>query len=203
MNRAYQSYRQPGSAIKPLIVYAPILEQEYTPDSIVIDDYIEEGPSNADGSYSGEMTLRSGLARSKNTVAWKLFEELTPKKGLSYLKAMNFAKIVPEDERLTSALGGLTNGVSPVELASAYAALENDGNYRTPTCIVKITDADGNEILPTPLLEKQGRRTTIRTAGSPDIRVTILQAYGSVMICRKNYRDYPDLPIPVKYGIHL
>lgn len=82
------------------------------------------------------MTVRSALARSKNTIAWKLFEELTPKVGLSYLKAMHFAKLTPEDERLTSSLGGLTNGASPVEMAAAYAALQNDGDYRAPTCIV-------------------------------------------------------------------
>lgn len=160
LNRAYQSYRQPGSSIKPLIVYTPALERGYTPDSIVTDRYIEDGPANADGSYSGEMTVRSALSRSKNTVAWQLFEELTPPVGLSYLKAMNFARITKEDERLTSALGGLTNGVSPVELTAAYAALENDGNYRKPTCIIKITDAEGNEILATDQEEKKIYKTT-------------------------------------------
>lgn len=160
LNRAYQSYRQPGSSIKPLIVYTPALERGYTPDSIVTDQYIEDGPANADGSYSGEMTVRSALSRSKNTVAWQLFEELTPPVGLSYLKAMNFARITKEDERLTSALGGLTNGVSPVELTAAYAALENDGNYRKPTCIIKITDAEGNEILATDQEEKKIYKTT-------------------------------------------
>ena len=160
LNRAYQSYRQPGSAIKPILVYTPALEQEYTPDSIVVDEPIEEGPSNADGSYSGEMTLRSALARSKNTIAWKLLEEITPKKGLSYLKAMKFSRIADEDERLTSALGGLTNGVSPVELTAAYATLENDGKYRAPTCIIKITDADGNEILSTSQEETNIYKTT-------------------------------------------
>jgi len=149
LNRAYQSYRQPGSAIKPLIVYTPILERGYTPDSIVVDQPIEEGPANADGAYSGEMSLRTALAKSKNSVAWQLFEEVTPKAGLAYLKSMNFSRISPEDERLTSALGGLTNGVSPVEMASAYATLENDGDYRMPTCIVKITDAQGNEVVST------------------------------------------------------
>ncbi len=135
LNRAYQSYRQPGSAIKPLIVYTPILERGYTPDSIVVD--------------SGEMTLRTALAKSKNSVAWQLFEEVTPKVGLSYLKAMNFSKLAVEDERLTSSLGGLTNGASPVEMAAAYATLENDGDYRMPTCIVKITDAQGNVVVST------------------------------------------------------
>ncbi|MCR5545391.1 MAG: glycosyl transferase, partial [Lachnospiraceae bacterium] len=59
---------------------------------------------------------------------------------------MNFAKIDAQDVRLASALGGLTNGVSPLEMAKAYATLENDGNYRNPSCIVKITDAEGNII---------------------------------------------------------
>ncbi len=149
LNRAYQSYRQPGSAIKPLIVYTPILERGYTPDSIVVDQANEDGPSNADGVYSGEMTLRTALAKSKNSVAWQLFEEVTPKVGLSYLKAMNFSKLAVEDERLTSSLGGLTNGASPVEMAAAYATLENDGDYRMPTCIVKITDAQGNVVVST------------------------------------------------------
>lgn len=160
LNRAYQSYRQPGSVVKPLIVYAPAMELGYTPDSVVVDEKIEDGPSNADGVFSGKITLRKSLAKSKNTVAWKLFEELTPKMGLSYLKAMNFAKISSADERQAAALGGFTTGVSPVEMASAYAALINDGNYRNPTCIVKITDADGNEILCTEQTEERVYKTT-------------------------------------------
>lgn len=62
---------------------------------------------------------------------------------------MNFSKLAVEDERLTSSLGGLTNGASPVEMAAAYATLENDGDYRMPTCIVKITDAQGNVVVST------------------------------------------------------
>lgn len=51
INRAYKSFRQPGSAIKPLLVYTPVLERSYTPDSIVVDEPIEDGPSNSDGSF--------------------------------------------------------------------------------------------------------------------------------------------------------
>ncbi|MBO5372316.1 MAG: PBP1A family penicillin-binding protein [Lachnospiraceae bacterium] len=160
LNRAYQSYRQPGSVIKPIIVYAPAIEAGYTPETIVLDEKIEDGPVNADGVYSGEITLRESLAESKNTVAWQLFEEVTPKVGMSYLKAMNFAKIAEEQERLALSLGGFTHGVSAVEMAAAYAAIENDGNYRMPTCIVKITDAEGNEILSTKQEEKRVYRTT-------------------------------------------
>lgn len=146
LNRAYQSFRQPGSAIKPLLVYTPMLERGYTPDTVVIDEPIEDGPSNANGAYEGEITIRHAVKKSKNTIAWKLFEELTPVTGLSYLKEMNFTKIDPEDERLPAALGGFTIGVSPVEMAAGFAALENDGCYREPSCIVKIEDTQGNVI---------------------------------------------------------
>lgn len=146
LNRAYQSYRQPGSAIKPLIVYTPSLERGYTPDSKVVDEPIEDGPKNAGGGYRGEMTLRQAAERSVNTVAWKLYEELTPEVGLSYLTEMNFAKLDKEDYRPATSLGGFTNGVSALEMASGYAAIENDGKYRVPTCIVKISDADGNDV---------------------------------------------------------
>lgn len=144
LNRAYQSFRQPGSAIKPLIVYTPVLERNYTADSIVLDEPIEDGPKNADGKYLGEITLREAVEQSVNVIAWKLFEELTPQKGLSYLKKMNFSHINENDYRPTTALGGMTEGVSALEMAAAYATLENDGVYREPTCIKKITDASGN-----------------------------------------------------------
>ena len=146
LNRAYQSYRQPGSSIKPIIVYTPILERGYTADSIVDDSEIEDGPANAGGSYEGEITLRRAVEKSKNTVAYKLLDELTPEVGLSYLRAMNFSRLDEDDDRLAIALGGFTNGVSPLEMAKAYATIENDGKYRDPGCIIKITGSDGNLI---------------------------------------------------------
>lgn len=143
LNRAYQSYRQPGSAIKPLLVYTPMLERGYTPDSVVVDAEIPDGPQNADGVFSGEMTLRQAVEQSKNTVAWSLFQQLTPERGLEYLRRMNFARLDQRDVNLAAALGGFTKGASPLEMAAGFAALENDGNYRQPTCISRITDAEG------------------------------------------------------------
>ncbi len=154
LNRAYQSFRQPGSSIKPLIVYTPILEQGYTPDSVVEDKKIEDGPSNSDGSYLGKISLRDAVAYSRNTVAWQLFDELTPEVGLSYLLEMGFSHIDDEDYRLTSAVGGLTEGVSALEMASAYSAIANDGGFREPTCIVKICTSGGDTILETSMEEK-------------------------------------------------
>lgn len=174
LNRAYQSFRQPGSAIKPLIVYTPALEGQYTPDSIVMDEKIEGGPSNAGDYYEGEITLRYAVEKSKNTVAWNLLSELTPEVGLSYLQEMNFSKLDAQDERLTSALGGFTNGVSAVEMTAAYAALENDGKYREPTCIVKITDADGEVIYENQMEEKQVYKTNAARMMT-DMMVSVMQ----------------------------
>lgn len=147
LNRAYQSYRQPGSCFKPIAVYTPQLERGYTPDSIVDDSYFNGGPHNADGSYAGKISLRYAVEKSKNVIAWKLFQELTPEVGLSYPIKMGFAKIVDTDYYPAASLGGLTNGVTTVEMASAFAAIENDGVFREPTCISKITDSDGKTIV--------------------------------------------------------
>lgn len=149
LNRAYQSFRQPGSAIKPLIVYTPALEGKYTPDTIVQDVRTEEGPSNSNGYYDGDITLRYAVQTSKNTVAWNLLEEITPQEGLSYLKEMKFSRLDAKDNQPASALGGFTNGVSAVEMASGYATLVHDGKFREPTCITRITDAEDNVILET------------------------------------------------------
>ena len=128
INRGFQSYRQPGSCFKPIAVYTPALERGYTANSIVDDTYFKDGPRNA---------------------------EMTPAVGLSYVKKMNFSKIVDSDYVPAASLGGLTNGASTVEMASAYATLANNGKFRNPTCIKKITDYDGNVIVNMNKLTKQ------------------------------------------------
>ncbi|MCR5144983.1 MAG: penicillin-binding protein [Lachnospiraceae bacterium] len=143
LNRAYQSFRQPGSSIKPLIVYTPALERGYTPDTVVVDEPIDGGPVNGDGSYAGNMTLRNAVAYSKNTIAWKIFDELTPQVGIEYLENMGFVKLESSDKRLPASIGGFTNGVSALEMAKGYATIVNNGGYRNPSCVTKITDASG------------------------------------------------------------
>lgn len=155
LNRAYQSFRQPGSSIKPLIVYTPSFENGYYPDNVVNDHKFEGGPSNSDGVYLGKIPLRTAVEKSKNTVAWQLYEELTPKVGLSYLLNMNFNRIDKNDYYPATSLGGFTYGVSPLEMTSGYAALENDGVFRKPTCIVSIKDSEGNVIVDGKMAKKQ------------------------------------------------
>lgn len=147
LNRAYQSFRQPGSSIKPLIVYTPTLERGSTASTTVHDYKFKDGPSNSSGRYYGYVSMRFAVEQSLNTVAWQLFDELQPEVGLQYLLDMNFSRIVKSDYYLSASLGGLTYGTNTLEMASAYATLENDGKYREPTCIVKILDADGKEIV--------------------------------------------------------
>lgn len=144
LNRAYQSHRQPGSSIKPLIVYTPFFERGNTPDTTVVDEKIEGGPNMS--YYYGEVTARFAVEQSLNPVAWKLYSQITPEVGLQYLKNMHFKEIRPADYVLATALGGFNRGTSAVEMASGYATIENDGVYRTPTCIKKIVDAAENVV---------------------------------------------------------
>lgn len=153
-NRAYLSFRQPGSSIKPLIVYTPALERGYTASSTVVDSKEPDGPSNA-GSYSGAISLRTAVEQSKNTVAYKLFRELTPEVGLQYLLDMNFSSIEDSDYVLSASLGGLSKGASCLEMTSAYATLENEGVFRQPTCVTLITDSKGNVVVRPKTEEKQ------------------------------------------------
>lgn len=134
-NRAYQSFRQPGSSIKPLNVYAPYLCLGHSSEEIVNDVYEEKGPKNAGGVYAGEMTLRTALAKSKNTIAWQIYRFITPQKGSEYLMRMNFKKIYADKNYMAGALGGFTYGVSAEEMTAGFRTIANDGVYTAPTCI--------------------------------------------------------------------
>ena len=146
LNRAFQSFRQPGSSIKPLIVYTPAIELGYTPDTIVLDEKQEDGPENATGTYDGEITLREAVAASKNTIAWQLYSKITPNVGIKYLLDLGFSHIEDDDYGMAACLGGLTIGVSPLEMAKGYATICNDGYTRNPSCVMRITDSKGNDI---------------------------------------------------------
>lgn len=156
LNRGYQSFRQPGSSIKPILTYTPLFERGYTPDSIVVDEKISGGPVNSPNTYAGEITVRTALALSKNTVAWKMFEKIGCNTSIKYLLNMQFSHIVKEDYVPAMSIGGMTYGVSSLEMASAYGTLANNGVYRTSTCIVKITDSFGNVILDNGMDRQEG-----------------------------------------------
>ena len=150
-NRAYQYYRQPGSSIKPLIVYTPALMMGYDKDSMLKNVDVQSAyaaykrgdPVSSLGGTS--YPLQNAVTWSRNGCALVLYDEITPEQGLSYLLDMGFSRIVPDDYYLSSCLGGMTYGVNTVEMASAYSTLSNYGVYTKVDCITSMVSPDGKE----------------------------------------------------------
>lgn len=148
-NRAYQAVRQPGSAIKPLLVYAPYLEsgpfKESTPiDSspICIGSYC---PTNIGGYVYGMTTVKEAFRHSHNTAAVRLFRKVGINEAFEHLKLFRFKNITEDDFTYPAALGGFHRGVTPIELASAYSSFA-DGMYTAPHAIRAVKDKDGNTL---------------------------------------------------------
>lgn len=154
-NRAVDATRQPGSAFKPVAVYGPALEKGYSP-ATVLDDTLQEYDTpagsktfvNYDSRYRGLISMRTGIQYSINTVAVKMLEKIGVTEGFNFAKNLGISTLVESgkanDMGLSLALGGLTKGVSPLELAAAYGAFDNQGVYVEPYVIRKIEDRDGN-----------------------------------------------------------
>ncbi len=148
-NRAFQGNRQPGSTIKPLLVYGPALEAGMTPDSLVKDISVTRAKeANVDiASLPGRhLSLRRALERSRNGCAYWLYNQITPEYGMEYLNQMGFGEITPDDYGMSACLGGLTIGVTAEEMAGAYRMLANSGCYKRPTCLVSLQDREGHEL---------------------------------------------------------
>ena len=146
LNRATQSFRQPGSSFKPIAVYAPAFEAGYGPGTVVDDypkDYSGHVFQNSNRTYSGLTTIRKGIVSSLNVVAVKTMEMTGIDECYKFAKKLGFSKMTDNDRNLSTALGGLTTGVSPLELAGAYGTFANNGVYIEPYAITKITDQNG------------------------------------------------------------
>jgi penicillin-binding protein 1A len=155
LNRATDAYRQPGSTFKILSTYGPALENGDITLSTVIEDeeysYSDGTPlHNADDQYHGAVTVREAITNSYNIVAVKVLTEITPQVGFDYLIQLGFSELVNDkayDVSQPLALGGITNGVSTLELASAFAAVANGGVSNEPVFYTTVTDQYGNIIL--------------------------------------------------------
>ncbi len=148
-NRAVLAERQPGSAFKPFVYLAGV-ESGMTPATIIDDKPISFGsysPINYDHKFRGPMTLRSALEQSINVVAVKIADQVGPDKVLYYAQQMGISTLVTNgpvnDRNLALALGGLSRGVTPLELASAYGVLANGGIRVEPTAIIRVVDRSG------------------------------------------------------------
>ena len=147
------SPRQTGSSIKPLSDVLPGIEEGIiTPATIYLDTRTTFGgtwtPKNYN-RYTGKRTVRSALTTSQNIPFIKIQAELTPAKGIEYLKKMGVSTLDDQkDNNLASvAIGGFTYGISPLEMAAAYAMISNDGVYIKPTFYTKAVDSNGNTVL--------------------------------------------------------
>ena len=162
LNRATDTTRQPGSTFKILSTYAPALNEKGMTLATTFEDepynYPDGSPvNNASKSYGGTTTIRRAIQNSINVVAVKCLEEVTPELGLQYLDNFGFTTLahgteadkdadgtIWTDANLPMALGGLTHGVTNIELCAAYAAIANNGNYIEPIYYTKILDHNGN-----------------------------------------------------------
>jgi penicillin-binding protein 2A len=147
-NRATQLKRQPGSAMKPLAVYTPALEQGYHIFDELKDEPMEfDGyrPENYDHSYRGTVTMYEAVIHSLNVPAVWLLNEIGLEKGIDALHRFGIP-LEKDDHYLGIALGGMQSGVSPLQMAEAFSVFPNDGVRTDAHIITKIVDQNGNEI---------------------------------------------------------
>jgi len=160
-NRATMTKRSPGSSIKPLTVYAPGIEYGLITSASVYDDspFDEETmwPKNQSRGYTGRMTVKTAVQKSTNTVAVKVLDDVTPERsftfatvnlGLDLVRSQEINGTVFSDvDYAPLALGGLTKGVSVLEMTAAYCTFPNQGIYVEPTTYSRVEDANGKVIL--------------------------------------------------------
>jgi len=158
LNRSTQTVRQPGSAMKPIGVVAPALEEKVITLATVYDDVLTDfngyKPKNDGDRYKELIGMRETLASSQNVPQIKIMRELTPGKAIDYLRNFGVSSLIKasenstrNDEGLPLAIGGITHGISPLEMAAAYATIANDGEYISPTFYTKVVDSNGNTVL--------------------------------------------------------
>ena len=173
LNRATQSPRQPGSATKPISTIAPAINEKIvTAGTVYYDGKTNFGsysPKNDGGVYLGLLTVRDAIAKSQNMIPLKIMMELKPGVSIDYMRKMGITTLykhgehkTKDDESLPVAIGGLSDGITPLEMAAAYGTIANDGEYITPIFYTSVTDSDGNVVLE----PKQEKRKVISEQAS-------------------------------------
>ena len=154
-NRATQSTRQTGSSMKPIAVVGPAMQERIITASSIYNDVrttftLKTGESYTPKNYNyyrGNITVRQALETSQNIPFVKILQELTTDKSKEYLRKMGITSLTEKDNDLALALGGLDLGISPLEMAGAYATIANGGEYIEPTFYTKIIDSKGNVVM--------------------------------------------------------
>lgn len=163
-NRATDMRRQPGSTFKPIADYAPAIEAGYSPATVANDVKTTFGgnwtPGNYDGSYKGIISMRTACQYSVNIASVKFLQMATVDASLQMLSKLGIDLDKAHDSNLSIGLGGLTYGVSPLQMAGAYGALANSGIYTEPWCISRIETTDGNVIYESELNQNVAMKET-------------------------------------------
>lgn len=151
-NRGTQLTRQTGSSMKPLADIVPGLQEKVITAATIYDDAITDfGGGYKPKDYNnpkGYINIRSCIRTSQNIPMVKVMMELTPKKSIEYLKKMGITTLDDtKDANPALSIGGLSKGISPLEMAGAYASIANDGVYTKPIFFTKVVDSSGNTVL--------------------------------------------------------
>ena len=177
LNRSCDIERQPGSLIKPIIVYAPALELKgYGAETYIKDektDFGEYSPRNSDDKYYGMVSLRKAVTLSLNVPAVKVLEDVGVDKAVRFAEEMGVS-FDNEEKGLSLALGGFTHGVSPLEMAGAYSTFSNEGVYIEPSGINRIIGPDGEL-----LYERQPYGKRVMSAENAFILTSMLESAAS------------------------
>ena len=151
-NRAVLAQRQPGSAFKAF-VYLTAMDNGMNAGTMVDDKPLRIGgwaPQNSGGGFHGTVTLRTALSRSYNIPAIRVALKVGTDKVMRMAKAVGITSLVEDgeytDNNPAMALGGLTKGVSPLEMALGYGTIANNGIMNPPVSITKIVDRNGKTI---------------------------------------------------------
>lgn len=149
-NRAIQSRRQPGSAFKPFVYYLAFASGKYTPDTIVVDKPItlRDGeevytPNNYGGGYGGPMSARTSLIQSRNIPVLKMGQDLGLDRVIELCRSLGIKS--PMEPVLSLPLGSV--GLTPLEMAGAFATFANNGWHSDTTIIARVSDPNGNVLL--------------------------------------------------------
>lgn len=163
-NRATQTTRQPGSAFKPIVVYGPAVEYNGLGPASVVDDipvkYGTYEPKNYDGRYRGLITLRTAITNSVNVAAVKIMVDFVGIENSIKFASKLGIELDPSRHGASMALGGLDNGVTPLQMASAFGAFANQGTYIKPVAILKVEKMDGVILEQTIMKQQQVMKAT-------------------------------------------
>lgn len=191
LNRATQTTRQTGSAGKPIAVLAPALAKNLiTPSTIYADEptTFEDGedgytPTDYNG-YQGNITVRRAVESSQNIPFVKIMEQLTPKASIDFMEKMGITTLTEVDNNINLALGGLDKGISPLEMAGAYATIANDGFYIKPTFYKKIENKEGKNVLEVTKKTKKVFSIEIAYILKDLLKQPVIGKYGTANYCK-------------------